>query len=207
MGAGRPLTSQLHHLDAKGRQQDRRGRIGHRRAIGRILHRLEIRAHRGQRTLVLMSTSVHQRHVADTDAEDEAARPGFGQRSGSVDHRRRVPDPDVGDSGGDRDLAGGGKDQGAGGKRLTANRLSDPDRPETHRFDLGDRLAKRRSRQVRHRAQPDAGRAQIQACAGCRVCSRMKSSICRQASSDAALCWSNFRSKNEWGAPSYTTCL
>ena len=115
--------------------------------------------------------------------------------------------PDVRDARGDRDVAGGGKDQRAGGKRLAADRLADPDRPEAHRLDLDDRLSQLGGGKVGHRAEPDAGPAEVHARAGCRVCCLMKSSICRQASSDAALCWSNFRSKNEWGAPSYTTWL
>ena len=89
------------HLRAERGEQPRRPARGLHRAIDgvRRIHPVEVVAHEGQRSAVVLAADVEQRLVRDADAEHEAVRVGLAERELARGGGEGVAGPDVRDTG------------------------------------------------------------------------------------------------------------
>src|SRR5450759_2096453 len=115
--------------------------------------------------------------MADTDAQDEPARPGFGEGPAAVGHRRRVAGPDVGYAAGDHQPFGRGQVDGTPGKGLLGEGLAIPERAVAESLHLAHELALDRGRLAVERPGEHADAAGIDAVESRRAHGRSESTV------------------------------
>ena len=138
--AGRSIAGEVDHPGPKGGQHDRR-QLGLGPAPGRRLHYVEVFAHGAVGPLVVVAAQLDERRVADADAEDEPARPRFGEGPAAVRHRGRVAGPDVGDAAGDHEPLGRGQVDGAPAECLLGESFAVPEGAVAESLHLAHELA------------------------------------------------------------------
>jgi hypothetical protein len=97
--------------------------------LRRLVHGVQVAAHRRQRPLVLVAAeALDEAGVAHAQAQEEPVGVGLGEGELGGRHCERVPRLDVGDAGCDDHALGCGEQDGGGGERFPVERLADPER-------------------------------------------------------------------------------
>ena len=138
------VARQLEHLRTEGGEHALGWLRRWKRHVGRGVIRVEIVRHRRQGFRIIKTAQPgHHRAVGHADAQHEATAGLFGESHRHLLHHTRVPVEDVGDAGGEPQLAGMRRQHRNNGKRVLAGGLRKPQRGVTEGFDplrQGDRI-------------------------------------------------------------------
>ena len=137
MGAVGALGGQGQHLGAEGGEHSmhRRGRP-ERRVRGGV-HGIQVRAHGGQRLLIVVAAQLLDQGVmADPQPEQHPLGERLGQAFDPTGHRHRVPRPDAGDTCGADQSPGRAQQEGQMGHHVAPGHLRQPDGSVTQVLEL-----------------------------------------------------------------------
>jgi hypothetical protein len=142
VGAIRAVAGELEHARAQCGEHERHGLGRRRRPVDGQVVGVQVFAHRGHRSAVVVPAQLHSGRVAHTEPEHEAPVEPLGERVCRRVGGRGIACIDAGDAGRDRDPPRRGQqDRGVDERLLVHRRLAEPERRISELLDLGGGIA------------------------------------------------------------------